>query len=498
MSRDDTSVRTDLLVIGAGPGGYVAAIRAGQLGMDVILIDKDAFGGTCLNYGCVPSKAMISSTDIIQTAQRAEERGVHADLTIDYERMVDWKDEVVSGLTNGVERLCQANGVRLMEGHARFADAHTAIVSGESDDGEATRIGFDHAVIATGSRPREIPGFSFEDDPILSSRDVLELRDIPESLLIVGAGYIGMELAGVFARIGSDVTVIEALDEILPGYDTSLTEPVEKRARELGIQFRMERVAKEWQVKNLSQTARQRDDAEIIEGEPTPQNDTDAIEVVAEADRGDTEVFQAERVLVAVGRVPVTDSLNLGMIDLEPRGDGFLEVDEQGRTSHDHIFAIGDVSGEPMLAHKASHQGEVVAEVIAGEPRSFDYVAVPSVVYTHPEIASVGMNADDAEQAGFSPVVGRFPFQASGRALTTGHPEGLVRLVADEKTGFILGGQIVGPEASELIAEVGFALEMGARLEDISATIHAHPTLSEAVMEAAKHARGHAIHTINS
>jgi dihydrolipoamide dehydrogenase len=490
MVVGDISTGTDVLVIGAGPGGYVAAIRAGQLDLDVTLVEKDAYGGTCLNYGCIPSKAMITASDVAHEAGNAEGMGIYADPEVEMPEMVEWKDGVVDTLTGGVEKLCKANGVELMDGRAEFADENKArIVHGGEGQGSET-VEFEHAIVSTGSRPIEVPGFSFDDDPVLDSRQALALDEIPESLVIVGAGYIGMELAGVFAKLGTDVTVVEMLDSILPGYEDDLARPVKKKAEELDIDFHFGEAASEWAESGDAVASKtQRDGG----GEAA----TTGITVKTEDEDGQISEFGAEKVLVAVGRQPVTDTLGLENTSVETDEDGFIETDDRARTDVEHIYAIGDVAGEPMLAHEASKEGQVAAEVIAGQPSALDYQAVPAAVFTDPEIGTVGMTEAEAEESGFEPAVGQFPFNASGRALTTGHADGFVRVVADEPSGFLLGAQIVGPEASELIAELGFAIEMGATLEDVASTIHTHPTLSEAVMEAAENALGHAVHTLN-
>jgi dihydrolipoamide dehydrogenase len=505
MVVGDISTGTDLLVIGAGPGGYVAAIRAGQLDLDVTLVDEDAWGGVCLNYGCIPSKALITATGLAEEARTAAEMGVHADPSVDMAEMVDWKDGVVDQLTGGVEKLCKANGVNLMEGRAEFADGNKVrIVHGGEGQGSES-VEFEHCIVATGSRPIEIPGFSFDDEPVLDSRQALAMDATPDSLVVVGAGYIGMELATVFAKAGTDVTVVEMLDDVLPnfGVGDDVVRPVRERAKALGVDFEFGRTAREWyehedHIRVVTEPAE-------TEGEP-PEAEADggsASEASGtSSDRGSdggggVEEFGADNVLVAVGRRPVTDTLDLEAAGLETTDRGFIDTDDRARTSQAHIFAVGDVAGEPMLAHKASAEGTVAAEVAAGEPAAVDYQAVPAAVFTDPEIGTVGMTAEEAEEAGFEPTVGTFPFQASGRALSTGHDEGFVRIVADEPSGFVLGGQVVGREASELIAEIGLAIEMGATLEDVAATVHTHPTLSEAVMEAAEHAMGEAIHTLN-
>ncbi|MGB9964286.1 dihydrolipoyl dehydrogenase [Halobacterium hubeiense] len=488
MVVGDVSTGTDVAVVGGGPGGYVAAIRAAQLGLDATLVEMDAYGGTCLNYGCIPSKAMITATDVAHDAATAEEMGIYADPDVDFGEMVAWKDGVVDQLTGGVEKLCKANGVNLVEGRAEFAggDKLRVVHSGEGQGSET--IEYEHCVVATGSRPVEVPGFAFDDDPVLDSRQALALDDLPDSIVVVGAGYIGMEISTVLAKLGVDVTVVEMLDEALAGYPDDLTQPVKQRAEELGIDFEFGLAADSWEESDDGIVVAAED--EDREASKTPQADGEAVD-------GELAEFETEKVLVAVGREPVTDTLNLDAIDLEPNDDGRLETDEQARTDVENVFAIGDVAPGPMLAHKASKEGQVAAEVAAGEPAALDYQAVPAAVFTDPEIATVGLTEDEASAEGFEPAVGTFPFDASGRALTTGDSEGFVRVVADEESGFLLGAQIVGPEASELIAELGLAIEMGATLEDVAATIHTHPTLSEATMEAAEHALGHAVHTLN-
>jgi len=473
MVVGDVTTGTEVLVIGAGPGGYVAAIRAAQNGLDTTLVDRDAYGGTCLNYGCIPSKALISATDVAHDARNATEMGVHADPVIHTDEMQEWKEGVVDQLTGGVEKLCKANGVNLIEGEATFVDDSTARIAHGGDGQGSESIDFEHAIVATGSRPIQVPGFEFEHDPIWSSRDALDVEEPPEDLLVVGAGYIGMELSTVFAKMGVDVTVVEMLDGILPGYEDDVSRPVKQRADELGIEFNFGEAASEWE--------------ETGEG----------VVVTTEDEDGEESTYDAEKVLVAVGRQPVSDSLDPEAAGVEVGENGFIHTDDQARTNVDNIFAVGDVAGEPMLAHKASKEGIVAAEVIAGEPAALDQQAIPAAVFTDPEIATVGMTEAEAEEAGFTPKVGEFPFRASGRALSTGESDGFVRIVAEAEAGFVLGAQIVGPEASELIAECALAIEMGATLEDVASTVHTHPTLAEAVMEAAENADDQAIHTLN-
>ncbi|WP_254762319.1 dihydrolipoyl dehydrogenase [Natrinema marinum] len=488
MVVGDVTTGTDVLVIGAGPAGYVAAIRAGQLDLDVTLVERDAYGGTCLNYGCIPSKALITATGLAHEAATAEEMGIHAEPAVDLAGMMDWKDGVVDQLTSGVEKLCKANQVNLLEGTARFADENTVRVSHSGEGQGSETLEFEHAIVATGSRPIEIPNFEFADEPVLDSRQALALESVPDSLVVVGAGYIGMELASVFAKLGTDVTVLEMLDSILPGYDEDLKRPVKQRATDLGIEFEFGYTASDWH---------DREDGGVrVVAEPADQPAADGGGEATQVTDERLE-FDAENVLVAVGREPVSDTLDLEEAGIETDDRGFIATDSRARTNVGHIFAVGDVAGEPMLAHKGSAEGKVAAEVIAGEPAALDHQAMPAVVFTDPEIATVGMSESDAEDAGFETAIGTFPVRASGRALTTGHDDGFVKVVADETEGYLLGASIVGPEASELIAELGLAIELGATLEDVAATVHAHPTLSESVMEAAENALGHAIHTLN-
>lgn len=469
---DDSRVQTDVLVIGAGPGGYVSAIRASQLGLDVTLVERDNYGGVCLNHGCIPSKALIDTADLAHDAQSAQNRGVSAEVSFDIERMIGWKDDVVEQLTGGVEQLCRANGVNLIEGTAQFAtDSEVQIVNGAS--GTPSRVTFDNAVVATGSRPLSLPGFDFDDEPVLNSRQALSLETVPEDLFIVGAGYIGLELATLFTKLGTTVTVVEALEQVLPGFEHDLATVVHDRALDLGIDIHLNEAVQTW-----SRT-------------------DDGVQVTTETDASDQQQYDTERVLVAIGREPVLDTLGLENIGLEPNENGFLSTDEQGRTEVESVYAIGDIAGEPMLAHKASKEGLIAAHAIADEPTNSDSRFIPAVVFTDPEIGTVGLTETEAADAGLTPLVGEMPFTASGRAKTMDDPIGFVRIVAIEESGVVVGAQIVGPEASELIAELSFAIKQGATVADIAETVHVHPTLSEAVMEAAENAMEQAIHTTN-
>lgn len=467
----DQTVSTEILVIGGGPGGYVSAIRAGQQGKDVTLVERDAYGGVCLNRGCIPSKAFVTVADLVHRSRTAEHLGVNATVEFDFSQLRSWQANVVDQLTGGVKQLCTANGVRLVEGTATFESQNeVAIHDGAPDSPD--RISFESAVVATGSRPIQVPGFEPDGESVLTSADVFSLPELPDNLVVVGGGYIGMELSTVFAKLGTDVTVVEMLDRILAPYEADIADIIHEEAEALGIDIRTNEAA-----------------SDCIRTD-------NGVAVTTTADDEKSE-FEADHVLVAVGREPVTDTLDLDAAGVELTEDGFIATDRQGRTSQEHIHAIGDVAGEPMLAHKASRQGEVVADVLAGESAAFDYRAVPAAVFTDPEIGTVGLTAAEAEDEGFEPLVGTFPLDASGRALTLDESNGFVRVVADAATERILGGQIVGPEASELIGELGLAVEVGARIEDIVSTIHTHPTLSEAVMEATAGARGEAVHIFN-
>ena len=461
----EPDTHTEVAVIGGGPAGYATAIRAAQRGLEVTLIEREGVGGTCLNHGCIPSKALISATDLAHEAGDARRMGIHADPSVDVDRLIGWKDGIVRRLTKGVAHLLEKNGVTVIEGTARFVDEHHLAIDAREDN-----LRFDHAVIATGSRPIALPSLPFEEDRVLDSRTALAIDEAPDSLAIVGAGYIGMELAGVFAKLGSDVTVIELLESALPLYDDRLTRPVQSRAEKLGVDFRF----------GVGVTGMDATD--------------DAVELTTD---GNGEPITVDCVLVAVGREPVTDSVALEAAGIDVTDAGTIPVDEVGRTAVEHVFAVGDVVGDPMLAHAGIAEGIIAAETIAdGHPPASNR-AVPEVVFTDPEIAQVGMTEEAAVEAGIDPVVGEFPLRANGRSLTLNRREGFVRLIADASDNRIVGGAIVGPEASELIGEIALAVELDATLEDVGETIHPHPTLSEATMEAAEHALGQAIHRLN-
>jgi dihydrolipoamide dehydrogenase len=458
-------LRCKVLVIGGGPGGYVAAIRAGQLGLDTILVEGDRLGGTCLNVGCIPSKALIHAAGAAHGLR--EPRGLNAiGLSIeppklDYARTIAWKDSLVSRLTTGVGALLKKAKVRTLLGTATIVDGKTATVS--ADTGEI-RIVAEHLVLATGSEPVELPALKFGGD-ILSSTDALALTEVPGSLAVVGAGYIGMELGLAFAKLGAKVTIVEALPKILPLYDAELTQPIVRRLADLGVETLV--------------------DAKAI------AYANGALTVVAAG--GKKQSIAADKVLVAVGRRAHTTGFGLETLDLTMSGP-FVRIDAQCATSMRNVWAIGDMTGEPMLAHRAMAQGEMVAEILAGHKRAFDPVAIPAICFTDPEIVAVGLSPDAAKAAHGEVRVGHFPFRANGRAMTLQDDDGFVRIVARADNHVVLGIQAVGAGVSELSAAFSLALEMGARLEDIALTIHAHPTLGEAFHESALSALGHPLH----
>lgn len=456
-----------LLVIGAGPGGYVCAIRAGQLGIDTVIVETGKPGGTCLNVGCIPSKALIHAAEefekVTHMAGGKSPLGISLSRpALDLAATIAWKDGIVSRLTSGVAGLLKKAKVKTVYGWATFRDGKTVEV--ETEIGVQV-IRAETVVIATGSAPVELPFLPF-GGPVISSTEALALGDVPKKLAVVGGGYIGLELGIAFAKMGAKVTVVEALPRVLAHYDAELTRPVVKRLGELGVEVLVNAKAKGISTKG---------DALLVET----------------AD-GKSAKIAADKILVTVGRKPVTEGWGLEQIDLDRAGK-FIRIDDQCRTSMRGIFAIGDVTGEPMLAHRAMAQGEMVAEIVAGHKRSWDKRSIPAVCFTDPELVTAGLSPDEAKAQG-EIKIGLFPFAANGRAMTKLGEEGFVRVVARADNHLVLGIQAVGHGVSELAAAFGLALEMGARLEDIAGTIHAHPTQGEGFQEAALKALGHALH----
>ncbi|MEM6900339.1 MAG: dihydrolipoyl dehydrogenase [Pseudomonadota bacterium] len=452
------------LVIGAGPGGYVAAIRAGQLGLDTIIVDADALGGTCLNVGCIPSKALIHAADEFEKAVHFSKKNAlgikNSKPKIDLKQTVAWKDGIVDQLTGGVGGLLKKAKVKVVSGWASFVDGKTVEVQGE--DG-VIKISSENICIATGSIPVELPHLPFGGD-VLSSTDALSLEKVPDTLAVVGAGYIGLELGMACAKLGSKVSIVEMEDRILPLYDKELTKPVMARLKALSIEL------------HLSAKA----------------SGHEAGELVIETDGGLATV-PAEKVLVTVGRKPVTEGWGRENLVIDMDGP-FLKIDDRCRTAMTGIYAIGDVTGEPMLAHRAMAQGEMVAEIVAGETRRWDKQVIPAICFTDPEIVSAGLSPDEAKSAGHEIVSASFPLAANGRSLAIERTDGFVRVVARKDNHLVLGIQAVGKGCAELAASFGLAIEMGSRLEDIGGTIHAHPTQGEALQEAALRGLGHALH----
>lgn len=472
------TIQTKLLIVGGGPGGYVAGIRAGQLGIDTTLVEADTLGGTCLNIGCIPSKALIHAAGEFAAAQAAASGASPFGLrlsapALDVAQTVAWKDSIVSRLSGGVGVLLRRHKVQIVRGTAHIVDGKTVQVR-DAHGVDTHRISCEHLLIATGSQPVELPALPFDGQRIISSTQALSPQRVPQRLIVVGAGYIGLELGIVYRKLGAEVTVVEAADRILPAYDAQLTAPVQARLQQLGIRLYLQH--------------------ELIGPAPASEPQGVAVQIrAAGRATADITTLEADQVLVAVGRRPCTTGFGLEGLQLTMNGRA-IRIDDQCRTSMRNVWAIGDVAGEPMLAHRAMAQGEMVAELIAGHKRHFQPQAVPAVCFTDPELVSAGLCPEDAQAAGIDAISAQFPFAANGRAMTLGDTEGFVRVVARRSDHRILGWQAVGAHVAELAAAFGQSLEMGAHLEDVAHTIHAHPTLGEAVQEAALRALGQALH----
>lgn len=465
-SGKKADIECGIVVLGAGPGGYTAAFRAADLGLDTVLVERySALGGVCLNVGCIPSKALLHAAAVIDQAQHASDYGVDfGKPKISLDKLRDYKDKVVGQLTKGLAGMSKQRKVRVVTGCAKFVSANELEIA--AADGKTQLLRFEHCIIAAGSQPMKLPGFPWDDPRVMDSTDALELADVPKKLLVVGGGIIGLEMATVYRALGSEVTVVEMMDQLMPGADKDLVKPLADRLKKQGVHVHLK-------TKVVEAKAQKNGIACSFEGDSLP----------------DAKIY--DRVLVAVGRVP-----NGGKIDADKAGvrvgeRGFIDADRQMRTNVPHIFAIGDVIGQPMLAHKATHEGKLASEVAAGEgdpDKSREWVArvIPSVAYTDPEIAWVGVTENEAKDKGLKVGVGKFPWAASGRAIGMGRTEGFTKLLFDEQTQRILGGGIVGVHAGDLIAEVALAIEMGCEVADIGHTIHPHPTLSESVGMAAE------------
>lgn len=461
-------LEVELAIMGAGPGGYVAALRAAQLGVKTAVIEKEFIGGTCLNVGCIPSKALLDASHLVARIRHATTFGVEVEgLTVDYRKMQAHKEKVVKMLTTGVRGLLRRHGVEQLEGTARFESPGVLTVT--QADGSSRKVRAAQVIVATGSVEAELPPVPFDHETIISSRGALALEEVPDSMVVVGGGYIGLELGSVYARLGAKVTVLEMMDRVLPEMDHELAETAYKLLTEQGLDIRL----------GARVTA-----AKVAKGQATVSYQSD----------GNEETITADKVLVSIGRRPATGDLGLDRIGLEPDERGFITVDHGMRTGVRGVYAIGDVVATPMLAHVAMDEGVVAAECVAGEDSAMEYDAIPAVVFTAPEIASVGLKEKEAELLGYQLKVGRFPFRGNGRARARDEVEGWVKVIADAENDRILGVHCVGAEAGHLIHEAVVAMGYDGYAEDLALTVHAHPTLAEAFKEAALAVDGRPLH----
>jgi dihydrolipoamide dehydrogenase len=468
MVVGDFAIETDTLVVGAGPGGYVAAIRAAQLGQKVTIVEKGTLGGVCLNVGCIPSKALIAAGHRYETAKHSDAIGITAEnVKVDFTKVQAWKAGVVKKLTGGVEGLLKGNKVEIVRGEAYFVDNETVRVM---DENSAQTYKFKNAIIATGSRPIELPQFKYTKR-VLDSTGALALEEIPNHIVVIGGGYIGTELGGAYANFGTKVTILEGSDEILNGFEKQMSAIVKRNLKKKGAEIITKALAK------------------------GVQETENSVTVTYEV-KGEEQSVEADYVFVMVGRRPNTDELGLEQAGVEIGERGIINIDKQCRTNVSNIYAIGDVVPGPPLAHKASYEAKIAAEAIAGHPSEIDYLGIPAVVFSDPELASVGYTEKQAKDEGIDVIAAKFPFAANGRALALEAAEGFLKLVTRKEDGLVIGAQIAGPSASDMIAELGLAIEAGMTAEDLAMTIHAHPTLGEITMEAAEVALGNPIHIV--
>ncbi|KAB2496186.1 dihydrolipoyl dehydrogenase [Priestia endophytica] len=469
MVVGDFPIETDTIVVGAGPGGYVAAIRAAQLGQKVTIIEKANLGGVCLNVGCIPSKALITAGHRIEHAKHSEDMGITVDnVKVDFTKVQEWKAGVVNKLTGGVEGLLKGNKVDIVKGEAYFVDQNTLRVM---DENSAQTYTFKNVIIATGSRPVEIPGFKFSER-VINSTGALALKEIPKKLVVIGGGYIGTELGTAYANFGTEVTIVEAADDILAGFEKQMTSIVKRELKKKGNVT----VHTKAMAKGVEETK-------------------DGVKVTFEVG-GKAETVEADYVLVTVGRRPNTDELGLEQLGIEMTDRGLIKIDKQCRTNVSNVYAIGDIVEGPPLAHKASYEAKIAAEAISGEPSEIDYLGIPAVCFTDPELASVGYTEAKAKEDGIAIKAAKFPFAANGRALSLNSTDGFLKLITRKEDGVIIGAQIAGSGASDIISELSLAIESGMTAEDVALTIHAHPTLGEITMEAAEVALGTPIHML--
>ncbi|QUW21748.1 dihydrolipoyl dehydrogenase [Sporosarcina sp. Marseille-Q4063] len=465
MVVGDFPIEVETLVVGSGPGGYVAAIRASQLGQKVTIVERENLGGVCLNVGCIPSKALISVGHRYVQAKNSEQMGISAEVNLDFSKVQEFKDGVVTRLTGGVNGLMKGNKIDVVQGEAYFVDENTVrIISGES----AQTYKFKNAIVATGSRPVEIPSFKFSER-VLSSTGALSLKELPKKLVVIGGGYIGTELGSAYANLGSEVTIIEGANDILAGFEKQMTQMVKKGLKKKGVEI-------------------------VTKASAKGVEETDSGVTVTYEAGGEEKTVEADYVLVTVGRRPNTDEMGLETTGINISERGLIEVDKQCRTNVPSIYAIGDVVPGLQLAHKASYEAKIAAEAISGMKSEVDYLAIPAVCFTDPELATVGLNEQQAKDEGYEVSSGKFPYAANGRAIALDATDGFVKLVARKEDGLLLGAQIVGENASDMISELALAIEAGMTVEDIAMTIHAHPTLAEITMEAAEVLLGKPIH----
>lgn len=464
----------DVVVVGAGPGGYVCAIRSAQLGLKTAIIEREYLGGVCLNVGCIPSKALITAGHFLHKMQHdAPTMGlnINGDVKIDMKQMQTWKKSVCDRMAGGVETLLKGNTVTIIRGEASFKSKTELTVKTAS--GGTDSITAKNFVIATGSRPIEIPGFAFDEKLVCSSTGGLAIDEKIDSAVVIGGGYIGLEIGSMLSNFGTKVTVVEANKGLLVGLaDPECVQVVARKLKKNGVDVMLEAKAKGWKKSGKG------------------------VEVTIEVG-GKEQTLKADKVLVTVGRRPNSDQANIKGVGITVDEKGFVKVNAERRTNVPNIFAIGDIACQPMLAHKASHEGVMVAEIMGGKKRAYEVKTVPSVIFVDPEIAAAGMTEDECKAAGYTDLkIGKFPFAANGRAVSMLETDGFIKIIADAKTNIVLGVHMVGPDVSNLISEAALAIEMGARLEDIALTIHPHPTLGETMMEAAEATLGHAIHII--
>jgi dihydrolipoamide dehydrogenase len=464
-------IQADVAIIGGGPGGYVCAIRAGQLGLKTVLIESDRVGGECLNYGCIPSKSIITVAKLLDKVKEAERFGLKTTgATVDFAQMQKWKSEVVSRLVEGIEALLRGNHVQVIKGEAHVKSRDRILVATE---GGGEEVVTKNLVLATGTRTSSLPGMEIDGNLVIGSKEGLELMFAPKRLLIVGGGAIGLEFASMYQKLGSQITIVEIMDQLLPGSDPELARVVARKLEAHGA-----RISVRSQIGSLSKA-----DGEVTVDIQAPEGRSKAV---------------FDKVLISVGRKPRTEMLNLKELGVQTDEKGYVIINKKMQTNVPGIYAIGDITGPPLLAHKASKQGVVAAECMAGLPSAADWTVIPDAIFCDPEIATAGLTEAQAVAAGHKVKRNRFQFAALGRALSAGEPEGFVKVVSRAEDGLVLGVQIVGPEASNLISEVALAIEMGATVDDIALTMHPHPTLPEAIMEASESAAGHPIHQLKT